>query len=183
LVLVVVAALVAVALAWSLRPDPLEKVYGRDGLRTLHDATQVVAYRVSGNRIRDAIETYASTTRPATTEPAATRPKLFEYDIRSAPVRLSAEQQARLLSILGDASTYGRGRVSACIFNADVAYEFSGARGHRTTVVLCFHCADMHVHEDDGAEYKLDSFAARRAELLDLSREVFSSDRYLREIR
>jgi len=180
----IAAAVIAIVLViiWHFDRSPLERIYGRDGLRTLRHATNVVAYRVSGSRVIDAVEMYAATTRPAATAPSSPRAKLLEYDLLSGPVKLSEEQQSQLLAILTDTSTYGWGRVSVCTFNADVAFTCADADGNHVTVVLCFHCTDIHVHLSDRSDYRLDSFRSRRSDLLTLAQELFPEDASLRRL-
>lgn len=177
LILVLLLALVIfVLLALDFGYTPyLVRLYGLGGLRTIHRAARVEAYRVYGPGALKAIgeRHFHPASRP-------TRQQLLDLDILSGPVTLNDSQRSRLRSLLDNPDTYGHGRVSACSFNPDVAYRFIDSAGSDVVIVLCFHCDDLHVHVY-GGQPRLDSFDANRAAILELTKELFSDDPYIQQ--
>jgi hypothetical protein len=153
----------------------LVRLYALSGLRTMHRAARVEAYRVYGPGTLRAIgeQHFQPTSRPTTQQ-------LLDLDILSGPVTLNDLQRSRLRSLLDNPDTYGHGRVSACSFNPDVAYRFIDGAGSDVVIVLCFHCDDLHVHVH-GGEPRLDSFDANRAAMLELTKELFPDDPYIQQ--
>jgi hypothetical protein len=174
---IVVVVTVAAFQAYSTSGWYITRLYGFRGLRTVNHATQVVAYRVDGPWPRFLANN--ATSRESATSPAIDE-KLLGMNVLRPPVELNDAQAARLRALLNDPHTYGHGFVSACTFHPDVAYQFTRDGADDVVVVLCFHCDDLHVHVGS-AEYRLDSFDARRPAMLELVKECFRDDSYIQQ--